>query len=462
MDDMNERAARGTPLPTIIILSGLALTAIFLPSDNAVDIFSFVAIGAGLSLGLATAIDAKYGVRNLIRVDLLIIWVLYGLTLLEFLFPQPGVETALPGRAATSGAYAVLLGFASIVLGRHLVPKRRHSLQIMSFHPNYVFVFFVFAALLGYMHILLAINFDIFEMFRQMSLPRFSQAWQRGRYGDIHSLLFELGLLIYLLPPIAGLIFARKDEYSGFQKLTVGLVLALTFYYAFASGTRNVIATYAIALVGAFFLSKPGIKMRQVLLVGIPSVLLLLVVTALMLEFRSTGIGGIFAKEDYQYDTLFIDQNIVNLSKLTQVFPDSIAFLGFEVPYQALIKPIPRFLWPGKPEGLSTSIEVALGSFDAATTFSCTFVGEAYMAAGFLGVVLAGLCFGAAAECWNNIGRDINSSFAQVLYASGFLCAAMSMRSILTMVPYMLPTVALWIFGKFWLRSGTRPVVQQR
>ena len=38
-------------------------------------------------------------------------------------------------------------------------------------------------------------------------------------------------------------------------------------------------------------------------------------------------------------------------------FPRTHPFLGFEIPYQALIRPIPRAIWPGKPEGLSMTIE---------------------------------------------------------------------------------------------------------
>jgi hypothetical protein len=140
---------------------------------------------------------------------------------------------------------------------------------------------------------------------------------------------------------------------------------------------------------------------------------------------------------------------------LTNVFPDVVDYLGLEIPYQSIIKPIPRALWPGKPEGLSMSIEAALGSFDGVTTLACTFVGEAFMAFGLVGVLIAGLFFGAAAGWWNKVGQRDNSSFSQILYASGFLCAAMSMRSLITMVPFMLPTLAMWVMGKYWLpRAG--------
>jgi oligosaccharide repeat unit polymerase len=460
---MNKQGGRANGAATTVILCGLAVTMVFLPSDGVVNIFTVAAVGIGLTLISATAIEATVGVRNLIRVDLLILWVLYGLTLLEFLFPQPDVETSLSPHVATSGTHAVFLGFAGIVVGRHLVPGRPQLRLGLTLQPAHLFRFFLIAALLGYLHILLAVSFDPFEMLYQMSLPRFWQSWGRGKYGDMYSLLYELNLLIYLLPPMAGLICARASEYKLIQKIIVTLVLTITFYYAFSSGTRNVIVTYVIAFAGAYFLTKPRIKLGRTLLLGVPTLALLLIATTYMLEFRGVGLSN-FSSKERQYDTLFIDHNIVNLSQLTQVFPASIEFLGLEVPFIAIVKPIPRFLWSGKPEGLSTSIESALGSYDGVTTLSCTFIGEAYMAGGLFAVLLTSLLFGAAAEMWNRVGRDINSSFAQALYASGFLCAAMAMRSMLSMVPFMLPTIALWLYGKLWLpRSSlhrSTPIVE--
>jgi oligosaccharide repeat unit polymerase len=341
-----------------------------------------------------------------------------------------------------------------MVVGRHLIPTRSNSTVPVDFKPDHLFGLFLFAFVVGYLHIFIAVNFNPIEMIEQMARPRFSQSWGRGKLGDISALLYELSLLIYLLPPVAGFIFARAKQFSIMQKSTVILILALTFFYAFASGTRNVLGTYVIAMFGSYVLSKPDLNLKRLLLVGIPLAALLLFASTLMLEFRSAGGISALTKERH-YSTLYIDHNIVNISNLTNVFPDVVDYLGLEIPYQSIIKPIPRALWPGKPEGLSMSIEAALGSFDGVTTLACTFVGEAFMAFGLVGVLIAGLFFGAAAGWWNKVGQRDNSSFCQILYASGFLCAAMSMRSLITMVPFMLPTLAMWVMGKYWLpRAG--------
>jgi oligosaccharide repeat unit polymerase len=446
---------RSPAVSTLIIIVGLTLTWLALPSTDSESIFDVAAIGVGVALLIATIVEASAGVRALIRTDNLMLWVFYGLTLLEFLFPQPDVNSSVGVDAATRGTGIVLLAFFGLVVGRHLVSTPANPVAPVDFQPGHLFGLFVFAFVVGYLHILIAVNFDPIEMITQMARPRFTQPWGRGKLGDISALLYELSLLIYLLPPIAGFMFARAKQFSTVQKLFVIMVLGLTFFYAFASGTRNVLGTYVIAMFGAYVLSKPDLKLKRLLIVGIPLAALLLFVSTLMLELRSAGGIGSLASEERHYSTLYIDHNMVNISNLTNVFPDVVDYLGWEIPIHSMTKPIPRALWPGKPEGLSMSIEASLGSFDGVTTLACTFAGEAYMAFGLTGVLLAGLLFGAAAGRWNQVGQDRDSSFSQILYASGFLCAAMSMRSLLVMVPYVLPTLAMWVIGKYCLPKAS-------
>ena len=449
------RAGQSTAVSTAVILCGLMLTSILLPSDSAVNVYSFAAISVGLSLSLATVIEGRAGIRKLIRVDILMFWVLYGLTFLEFLFPQPKVDALVSPADAANGTNAVLFGFAGLAVGRHLVPWRggsRVSTFLIDLRPANVFLLFMLATLLGYLHIFLAVNFDPFEALRQMSLPRFSQSWSRGQYGDAYTLLYEVGALIYLIPPMAGMIYARSKEYKLFVKVVVTSVLLFTFYYGFTSGTRSVLAIYIITFAGGYFLAKPQISLRQALLVGVPMLVVSLLATVYMLAFRNVGLSNFVSSSSAELDSasFFVDYNIVNVSHITAEFPSVFDYLGLEIPFNALIRPIPRVLWPSKPEGLSVTIESALGA-SPGMTVSCAFVGEAYMAGGLVAVLLISLVFGAAAAMWNRMGANSNLQFAQLLYASGFLCAALAMRSMLSMVPVMLPTIALWIFGKLWL-----------
>ena len=443
-----------TKTSTVIILVGLLLTYLALPSDNLGNVFAGAALGIGLSLAIATVIDGAAGVRAIIRVDIVMLWVLYGLTFLEFLFPQPAAENLLSSDLATKGVLAAMLGFAGIAIGRHLVPRRRKANPAFfaDVAPRNIFLLFVMAASLGYFHILLSVDFDVFEMFRQMTLPRFSQSWTRGRYGDASALLAEIGALLYLVPPVAGLIYARAKEFGILQKFVVTVVLLATLYYAFSSGTRSILAVYVITFFGAYYLTKPKINLWQAAAQGTVALIILLLVTSYMLVFREAGVSS-FSFADRPPGSLYIDNNMVVLAQITGAFPAVHDFLGFEIPYSALVHPIPRALWPEKPEVLSVTIESIVGVVQS--TIACTFIGEAYMMGGMLGVGLVAMFFGAAAEMWNRLRQDQNSAFSQVLYTSGFFCAAISMRSMLWTTVTMLPTMALWFYGRLWLRRAT-------
>jgi oligosaccharide repeat unit polymerase len=446
---------RTTGTSTLVFLVGLIFTYLALPTDSAGSIFAGAAVGVGLSLVMATALEGASGARGLIRVDILMLWVLYGLTFLEFLFPQPDIENIVSPDAATKATIAAIVGFSGLAIGRHIVPwRRKTSIAFANVSPAKIFLLFITAATLGYLHILLAVKFDLLEMIRQMSLPRFAQSWTRARYGgDIHSLLAEIGALLYLIPPIAGLTLARSKEFGLAQKVIVIIIFLLTIYYGFSSGTRHILVVYVISFFGAYYLNKSEIKLWRIAVQGFVIVLVLLLVTSYMLEFRNVGIDN-FSFSDRNPDRLYIDRNMVVISKLADAFPGLYDFLGFEIVYNALIHPIPRALWPGKPEGLSLTVESIVGTDQA--TIASTFIGEAYMMGGMLGVMFAALLFGAAAEMWNRVGRDTNSAFSQLLYTSGFFCAAISMRSILWTTVTMLPTIALWVYGRVWFRGHHR------
>jgi oligosaccharide repeat unit polymerase len=442
-------------MSTTIILSGLALTDVALPSGDAVSVFSVAAIGVGVPLSFAVALETRAGLYSVIRADILMLLALYALTLFEFLFPQPYLGAVVSAATARSGTEAVLLGFAGLAIGRHLISWKRMVLRPFNdVSPGKIFILFVGVTLVGYLHIFLAVDFDILEALRQMSLPRFYQSWSRGRLGDAHALLVEMGALIYLIPPLAGAIFATWRGYSAFQKITTGLIFVFTLYYGFSGGTRSIFAIYILTFAGSFFLTRGRITRGSIILMGVPLLAMLLAGLVFMFEFRKIGLSNYAFAEPI--NPVYVDHNIVVISQLVDVFSSSFDFLGWEIPFNALIRPIPRILWPGKPEGLSVGIEAAVGAAESGSTLAATFVGEAYMAGGMLAVFLTGLFFGAAAGMWNRVGHQTNTQFNQLIYVSGFLCAAISMRSPLSAAPTILPTVALWLYGKYWIsqRAG--------
>jgi hypothetical protein len=350
--------------------------------------------------------------------------------------------------SAMEGVRICLAGFAGLLIGRHLWRPKRKPFQTTLTHEipaAWLILIFWICAGIGYLNMLLAVNFDVFEMIRYFMAPRFSQPWSREKFGDWRALLYELGMLIQLIPPLAGIMLARAHRYPKWHLLLMVGVLGLTFFYGFASGTRNLFAGFLVTFLIGYSLAVPPYRTRELLYLGGASAVLMCGATFFMLQFRDAGLQNYMSAayvpppDSGEKRTLYVDYNLFTICKLAEAFPRTHPFLGFEIPYQALIRPIPRALWPGKPQGLSTSIEDAMEV--EGLTISASFAGEAYMSGGIAAVFIIGLALGAFMGWWSALGSPRNSEFGHLIYASGFVAAVISMRSLFVFTTALIPTV---------------------
>jgi hypothetical protein len=125
---------------------------------------------------------------------------------------------------------------------------------------------------------------------------------------------------------------------------------------------------------------------------------------------------------------------------MVEYFPAHHAFTGLEIPYLAIIHPIPRLLWPSKPEGMSVSVEEILGA--NGWTVATSVIGEEYIMGGLIAVFLMSVVFGVCCAWWNLLASPRNSEFGILVYASGFFSAVITMRSMNWFSTALLPTLA--------------------
>lgn len=431
-------------LSTLMLLLSYLIAAISAMHAQDADMtFRLAAPFIGTGLLFAIWIEGHRALRNLVRVDILMLLALYLLTFIEFLFPQPSINDRVSPEAAQTAVRATLLGFAGITLGRHLFPARHgvaKRLQIAA-SPRMVVTLLIVCAILGYLHMLIAVRFDIFEMLHQMTRPRFSQPWTRGRLGGFSTLLNEFGLLKFLIPPLTAAIFLQRKNYRYWQLLVAVALLGLVFFESFAAGTRFIFVSHLATFVAAYALLLPRLTLAKLTVVVIPLVAIGVFATVFLPEIRTVGLSE-FSLESARTQTLFIDLNLVNLANLTEVFPSRVPFLGLEIPYIAAIRPIPRALWPDKPAGLSVGLEDALGVGNH-MTISASFIGEMWLAGGYIGIALGAICYGAAAGAWNRRGAQATTTLQMIVFAVGFFPAGLGMRSFLSIVPAMLPAIAM-------------------
>ena len=206
------------PMPdlngTLVALAGLAATALFATGDHASTLARTAAIGTLASIAVSMAFDLRHGgLRNLIRADVMAILSFFFLTLFEFLFPQPNFDSLVTPRGAHGGVLCILLGYVGLFIGRHIYhPKKQpfnHTLT-REIPTSWIMTIFWMCFVIGYAHMVIAVDFKIYDVYLWWLEARFSQPWQRGRLGDWKALIVELSLFIYLIPPLGGIILARR------------------------------------------------------------------------------------------------------------------------------------------------------------------------------------------------------------------------------------------------------------
>jgi hypothetical protein len=469
-DAGQDYASTARPFGSVLFLAGAWFTVATMQGDLPSHIAHYAAVGVGLSLMASMYVDSQQGLLNLVRPDLMAIFALYFLTLFEFLFKQEHFDTLTGVYYTKKAIIAVVIGFSGIVIGRHLPNYHKHPLKKIFLTPtpgSLLITIFVACVFIGSLNMLMAVDFSVPEMFHYFIAPRFSQPWSRDRLGDWKALLHEVELVLDLIPPMAGVIFGRRKKFTGVQLFITACGLIYVLFYGFSGGTRNVFATFLVTFLIGYAFAMPRMNKKELVFVSGACAVLLVVSSVLMLQFREEGLEN-YVKGGYHYniehadeESLFIDYNLYAIYRLVEVFPENHAYLGWEVPYLAVIRIVPRALWADKPEGMSISIEDVMEVKDM--TIAASFVGESYMSAGFIGVLVAGLFFGVLTGWWSHLASARNSELGILIYASGFLAAVISMRSIFVFTTAILPTLLALAAGYvivslvLKLQAGPRP-----
>lgn len=448
---------------TFVALVGLIITAFAMASAHGrypSQLASTTAYGVLATLALSLCFEARGGLKNLVRPDLVGIAALYYLTLYEFLVPQPYFDNQMPDvRATYLALWAVVVGFIGIFIGRHLLPKGRQPFEEIMTRPvpgGWLIAMLWGSFFLGFLHVLLGAKWDLAEMWDAMLRARFDQPWGRGKFGDLKALIHELSLLLYLVPPIVGLMLGRRERFSALSLIPAVLALLWLLVFGFLSGTRTVFAAYLITFLIAFTFSSPAERRAQVIVVAVACGGLMMMATRVMLDMRPVGFRRWLAGDmpdmvTRQNSAIFVDDNLLAIARLAQYFPDQNQgrYLGFEIPWLALVRPIPRVIWPGKPKGMSVAIEDVVDGKGA--TIAATFVGEAYMSGGLFAVAASGLLLGILTTFWNRFASPKNSELGLLVYSSGFFAVTITMRSCFSLTTAILPSIAGILFGKFVL-----------
>jgi len=441
-DSPSAPAFRGT----LVLLVSLAVAGGSLGWDGAPSSLAARCawiVGIGLAGALLSEVPGRDS-RTWFRTDWAALAAAYYLTLVEFLVAQPRFDQEIAVGPAREALTLVLFGLAALALGRHFVPPRVEPLPERGATPIRVWVGTLAGAfLVGYLPMFSAVDYHSGRWFEELLGPRFSQSWARGRLGDQGAFFSELQLLTYLVPPLAAWIAVRSPGHPWKRGLAL-VPFAFVLFVAFCSGTRYVFATHLATFAASLAWALPPVPWKRAWLLFAGLGLALLIVTVVAVQFRHAGLAG--GLRPTHTPRFVVDQNLRTLARLTEAFPEDHPHLGAEVLGHIVVRPIPRALFPDKPEKLTHSMEDVMGI--PGTTIASTFVGEGFLMAGLGGTLLFGFALGAVCGAWNRLSAS-RSAGNLILHAAGFHWALLATRSPIWITVGLLPCLAFFVLMIF-------------
>jgi hypothetical protein len=129
------------------------------------------------------------------------------------------------------------------------------------------------------------------------------------------------------------------------------------------------------------------------------------------------------------------------LTQIIHLFPKSVEYVGSQPIVFALIRPVPRALWPEKPIDPGYSLPALVGVTGA--SLSSSMLGELYASWGLFAVFIGGMFMGVLAKFWSAVDATgtNNGSF---LYALGAMVLFASIRSLQDLI-ILSYTIVAWV-----------------
>ena len=415
---------------TIIIGTGIAIAMV--PNDfyqpGALRLAGFA-----IALGILAPIlfSLKNDALSLLRGENILLSSLVYWVLLDIL--QGGTGQAV-SKDAVIGEF-IMLGTAALgfwigaCVGKPIRPKMLLKEAFRPMTDIGIFRLVVMAFLLGAWDFVYRANFDLFAIVGALYGARWDSPWQREQLGDWSAFSFHLQYFGYLVPALTVLIFTRKGLLhpvtlsAGFMSLIIMLLQA-------QGGGRRIIGAMILSGLFCWIISTRKFDFRRLLLVVVV-LACLTILLQYMLIYRNIGFGDA-ASAVSEYDHVFVDDNFLRVAQMIEFVPDVSPFVGFQYVIYALVRPVPRVFWPGKPVDAGFSLADLLGVPD--TSFALTAAGELYVSYGFLAVFIGCWVYGRLATIVNSLLVDRNQLVNPLFPSLALVWLFVGVRSMLEIV----------------------------
>lgn len=409
---------------------------------------SGIALMVGLLLGpLVAAIrqpDSLFRVEHLLMVGL-VYWIVfdaaqgaYGLGNVS----REAVITAFNGIALM--AAAIWIGS---VLTTPLQPREALH-EPLKLNARFVFYAALVCFFLGMLRVFIACRLSPGCVVSAFYAPRFANAWSNANIGHFDTILVRLQYFAYLVLPLTVALHHLEKRIT--WRVISTFVLGLLFLCILIStgGRRQVGMVMGASVLVWILLNRP-VKLRHLAFAGLFLVVVLYVLQ-LMIAWRNVGFAKAFNSEpEYAqaietHGFLNIDQNLLFLTRITDLVPEKYPYTGMQGIIFIATAPIPRTLFPNKPVNrgfpLAYILKLRKGP---GWTWTTTAVGDLYLIGGFLAIFLGGLLFGMLAALCNRLLYPVTVRRA-LLFGMSAMTLFIGLRAVHDIVIASFAILALW------------------
>ena len=396
------------------------------------------------------------GLRDAFRAEhflllALIYWIL--LDLLQTTYPLSEVDkndVELAFIAVATMAIGIWIG---VGLPRWRLPAALKRASAIEFGPNALYRAIWVSFLLGIFYYVLQSGFDVQTILNGLSTDRWDAAWSRGMLGGWSAFPEQLQYFGYVLPSLTVMLAERSRSRWFSPRVFVAILLSSVFLaFQLQEGGRRIIGTIIGAAILTWLLLKKRISFGK-LAVVLVLVLGLFTLLQVILYARRFGFAYYFeygvdasSKKDYYS----VDDNFLRLAQIIHLFPNVIDYVGSSQIIFAIIRPIPRVLWPGKPIDPGFSLPELLGM--TGVSLSSSVVGELYSSLGLVAVLLGGIFYGSIAKAWNALRDMRGNNNGVIMYALGVLVLFTGIRSMQDLV-IMSYALLAWVVLSLMVRA---------
>jgi oligosaccharide repeat unit polymerase len=395
-----------------------------------------------LSFGLLVApiFAALRQPKALLRAEHLLViapvyWLL--LDLLQGAYSMAGIShTEIESAFISIGVFVCCIWLGSIGRSWRVPAFIRNS--VAKDLPSSVYFYLAIASfLLGISKFAAATDFNVIAMFRYLGSGRWEAPWTRGQLGGWDAFLDHLQYFGYLTAVLT-VVVGRRMGWRNWRTLVSALLSVVMAMFLAQSGSRRVIGVVVgMALVFWILGQDSGVKLKHALMATV-TLIALLIAMQIMLQYRNVGLTVALSEPAIEDDALppneyvHVDDNFYRLCQVIQLIPSTHPYVYHGYLLYAVVRPIPRVLWPDKPVDAGFDLTRAVG--DQEVSYSCSVIGELYMSLGLLGVAIGGWLYGRLAAFANGVLTQSAGLGVVVIYSIGVMALFSGTRSLVELV----------------------------